>query len=95
VIDGELVDVTDWNMSDRWAAAGDVISTSADLERLLTALFRGRVVPEPQLREMFTVPDVPGARTAAGLEGFELNGKEIWGKTGSPFNHWQLPALDR
>ncbi|WP_073950313.1 serine hydrolase domain-containing protein [Streptomyces kebangsaanensis] len=81
-IDGELVDVTDWNVSDRWAA-GDMISTTADLERLLVALFRGRVVPEPQLREMFTLPDVPDARYAATLERFELNGRVIWGKTGS------------
>ncbi|MEU7426925.1 serine hydrolase domain-containing protein [Streptomyces sp. NPDC040750] len=81
-IDGKLVDVTDWNMSDRWAA-GDLISTTADLERLLVGLFRGRVVPGPQLKEMFTLPDVPGARYSAGLERFDLNGKVIWGKTGS------------
>jgi D-alanyl-D-alanine carboxypeptidase len=81
-IDGRLVDVTDWNMSDRWAA-GDTISTTADLQRLLVALFRGRIVPEPQLKEMFTLPDVPGARYGAALERFELNGKVIWGKTGS------------
>lgn len=81
-IDGRLVDVTDWNMSDRWAA-GDLISTTADLEKLLVGLFRGRVVPEPQLKEMFTLPDVPGARYGAALERFELNGKVIWGKTGS------------
>ncbi|UFR01983.1 beta-lactamase family protein [Streptomyces sp. Go40/10] len=81
-IDGRLVDVTDWNMTDRFAA-GDLISTTADLERLLVGLFRGRVVPEPQLEEMFTLPDVPGARYGAALERFEVNGKVIWGKTGS------------
>ncbi|MEU6668272.1 serine hydrolase domain-containing protein [Streptomyces sp. NPDC046727] len=81
-IDGKLVDVTDWNMTDRFAA-GDLISTTADLERLLVGLFRGRVVPEPQLKEMFTLPDVPGARYGAALERFEANGKVIWGKTGS------------
>ncbi|MEV5388266.1 serine hydrolase domain-containing protein [Streptomyces sp. NPDC052721] len=81
-IDGKLVDVTDWNMSDRFAA-GDMISTTADLERLLFGLFRGRVVPQPQLKEMFTLPDVPGARYGAALERFEVNGKVIWGKTGS------------
>ncbi|MEW2286277.1 serine hydrolase domain-containing protein [Streptomyces sp. NPDC047841] len=81
-IDGELVDVTDWNMSDRFAA-GDLISTTADLERLLVGLFRGRVVPQPQLKEMFTLPDVPGARYGAALERFEVNGRVIWGKTGS------------
>ncbi|MFJ3307965.1 serine hydrolase domain-containing protein [Streptomyces sp. NPDC086549] len=81
-IGDKLVDVTDWNMSDR-RAAGDMISTTADLERLLVGLFRGRVVPQPQLKEMFTLPDVPGARYGAALERFELNGRVIWGKTGS------------
>ncbi|MFF7973531.1 serine hydrolase [Streptomyces sp. NPDC007905] len=81
-IDGRLTDVTDWNMSDRWAA-GDMISTTADLEKLLVGLFSGRVVPEPQLKEMFTLPDVPGARYGAALERFELDGRVIWGKTGS------------
>ncbi|MES9521598.1 serine hydrolase domain-containing protein [Streptomyces capoamus] len=81
-IDGKLVDVTDWNMSDRWAA-GDLISTTADLERLLVGLFQGRVVPEPQLKEMFRLPDVPGARYGAALERFDVDGKVIWGKTGS------------
>ncbi|MGW2461691.1 serine hydrolase domain-containing protein [Streptomyces sp. NPDC001761] len=81
-IDGELVDVTEWNMSDRFAA-GDMISTTADLERLLVGLFRGRVVPRPQLKEMFTLPDVPGTRYGAALERFEVNGRVIWGKTGS------------
>jgi len=80
--DGRLTDVTDWNMSDR-CAASDMISTTADLERLLVALFRGHVVPGPQLKEMFTLPHVPGARYSAALERFELNGKVIWGKTGS------------
>ncbi|GLF96859.1 serine hydrolase domain-containing protein [Streptomyces yaizuensis] len=79
---GQLVDVTEWNMSDRWAA-GDMISTTADLERFLVALFRGRVVPEPQLREMFTLPGVPGATRSAGLERFVINGRVVWGKSGA------------
>ncbi|WP_435215229.1 serine hydrolase domain-containing protein [Streptomyces sp. bgisy034] len=91
-IDGRLVDVTEWNMSDRFAA-GDLISTTADLERLLFALFRGQVVPEPQLTEMFTVPDIDGATMGAGLERFELGGKEIWGKTGArPGYHTVIAA---
>lgn len=93
-IDGRLVDVTDWNMSDRWAA-GDLISTTADLEKLLVGLFRGRVVPEPQLKEMFTLPDVPGARYGAALERFELNGKVIWGKTGSRPGYHTVVAATR
>ncbi|MFB9391926.1 serine hydrolase domain-containing protein, partial [Streptomyces coeruleoprunus] len=93
-IDGRLVDVTEWNMSDRWAV-GDMISTTADLERLIVALFRGRVVPEPQLREMFTVPDLPGATMAAALERHEVNGKVIWGKTGARPGYHTVVAATR
>ncbi|MGW4084660.1 serine hydrolase domain-containing protein [Streptomyces sp. NPDC004822] len=93
-IDGRLVDVTEWNMSDRFAA-GDLISTTADMERLLVALFRGRVVPEPQLREMFTVPDVEGATMGAALERFELNGRVVWGKTGSRPGYHTVVAATR
>ncbi|MFG2552445.1 serine hydrolase domain-containing protein [Streptomyces sp. NPDC048581] len=81
-IDGKLVDVTDWNMSDRWAA-GDMISTTADLERLLVGVFKGRVVPEPQLKEMFAVPKAVDATMGAPFTPFELNGRTIWAKTGS------------
>ncbi|WP_030866033.1 serine hydrolase domain-containing protein [Streptomyces sp. NRRL S-37] len=78
-----LVDVTEWNVADRWAA-GDMISTTADLERLVTALFRGQIVPEPQLREMFTVPaDIEGAAYSAGLTRLELGGTVYWGKSGA------------
>ncbi|MFF4525671.1 serine hydrolase domain-containing protein [Streptomyces bluensis] len=81
--DGRLVDATEWNMSDRWAA-GDMISTTADLERFLVALFSGQVVPEPQLKEMFTVPDIPGATMSAGLKLEKLpNGRQVWVRTGA------------
>jgi D-alanyl-D-alanine carboxypeptidase len=89
---GRLVDVTEWNMSDR-KAAGDMISTTADLERLLVGLFGGKVLPGPQLKEMFTLPDLAGARYGAGLERFEVNGREVWGKTGArPGYHTVLAA---
>lgn len=78
-----LVDVTEWNVADRWAA-GDMISTTADLERLVTALFSGRIVPEPQLREMFTVPaGIEGAAYSAGMTRWEHQGTVYWLKTGA------------
>ncbi|MFF3710472.1 serine hydrolase domain-containing protein [Streptomyces phaeochromogenes] len=82
--DGRLVDATEWNMSDRWAA-GDMISTTEDLERLLFALFRGRLVPQPLLdKEMFTLPDVPNATMSAGLEQFKLDEDTVvWAKSGA------------
>ncbi|MGW4026116.1 serine hydrolase domain-containing protein [Streptomyces sp. NPDC005009] len=78
-----LVDVTEWNVADRWAA-GDMISTTADLERLVTALFGGKIVPEPQLREMFTVPaGIEGAAYSAGLTRWEHQGTVYWLKSGA------------
>jgi len=83
----KFVDVTDWNQADRWAA-GDMISTTADLERLITALFRGRIVPGPQLQEMFTVPaGIEGASYSAGLQRFEYGGKVYWLKSGARYGY--------
>lgn len=82
--DGRLVDATEWNMSDRWAA-GDMISTTADLERFLVALFGGKIVPKPLLeKEMLTLADAPGATMSAGLTLKELpGGRKLWFKTGA------------
>ncbi|WP_327318169.1 serine hydrolase domain-containing protein [Streptomyces sp. NBC_01235] len=84
----EFLDVTEWNQADRFAA-GDMISTTADLERLLTALFRGRIVPEPQLKEMFTVPaGIEGAVYSAGLTRLDApDGKVYWGKSGGRYGY--------
>ncbi|MGM9347404.1 MULTISPECIES: serine hydrolase domain-containing protein [Streptomyces] len=83
----ELVDVTEWNQADRWAA-GDMISTTADLERLLTKLFRGKIVPQPELEEMFTTPrGVPGATYSAGLQYQEVDGQVFWGKSGARYGY--------
>ncbi|MEU3347787.1 serine hydrolase domain-containing protein [Streptomyces sp. NPDC006700] len=82
-----FVDVTDWNQADRWAA-GDMISTTADLERLLRALFHGSIVPRPQLEEMFTVPvGIEGATYSAGLQRFEYGGRVYWIKSGARYGY--------
>ncbi|MEV5506165.1 serine hydrolase domain-containing protein [Streptomyces orinoci] len=95
-----LVDVTDWNMSYTWAS-GDLISTTADLERFMTALFKGRVVPQTELKLMFTVPkvkmhedgrtDTTNAKDAyysSGLTRVQI-GKNtyVWGKTGGTMGY--------
>ncbi|WP_329552690.1 serine hydrolase domain-containing protein [Streptomyces sp. NBC_00696] len=90
-----FVDVTDWNQADRWAA-GDMISTTADLERLITSLFRGRIVPRPQLREMFTVPaGIEGASYSAGLQRFEYGGKVYWLKSGARYGYSAVVVATR
>jgi len=91
----KFVDVTDWNQADRWAA-GDMISTTADLERLITALFRGRIVPGPQLQEMFTVPaGIEGASYSAGLQRFEYGGKVYWLKSGTRYGYSAVVVATR
>ncbi|PTL76006.1 serine hydrolase [Vitiosangium sp. GDMCC 1.1324] len=89
----QLVDITEANPTLGWSAA-EMISTTADLDRFLTALFRGELLPPAQLEEMFTVPDVPtwngtpqdptGGRAyySAGLMRYTLNGIVLWAKSG-------------
>ncbi|MEV7981714.1 serine hydrolase domain-containing protein [Streptomyces sp. NPDC086519] len=92
----EFVDVTEWNQTDRFAA-GDMISTTADLERLLTSLFRGRIVPPgPLLEEMFTVPaGIEGATYSAGLQRFAYEGRVYWVKSGSRYGYSAVIAGTR
>lgn len=91
----EFVDVSDWNQADR-RAAGDMISTTADLERLVTHLFRGDLVPAPQLKEMFTVPSgIDGADMSAGLQRFEYGGQVYWLKSGSRYGYSAVVAATR
>ncbi|MDT0573995.1 serine hydrolase domain-containing protein [Streptomyces sp. DSM 3412] len=96
-----LRDVTVWGVTDGWAA-GDIVSTTADLERFTKALFRGRVVPRgPLLEEMFTVPDVTDHTTgkpaeyAVGLARKVLGGREVWGKTGGRWGYNSAIASTR
>ncbi|MEV8061196.1 serine hydrolase domain-containing protein [Streptomyces antimycoticus] len=87
-----LRDVSVWGATDGWAA-GDLISTTADLERFTRALFQGHVVRGPLLREMFTLPKVADwgtgdpAAYSAGLSMKKLGGREVWGKTGGRWGY--------
>ncbi|MFJ8585496.1 serine hydrolase domain-containing protein [Streptomyces sp. NPDC093595] len=92
----ELRDVTEWGVTDGWAA-GDLVSTTADLERFLVALFRGRVVRGPLLQEMFTVPaGVPGATMSAGLQRYRTDdGRVVWLKTGGRWGYNTVIAATR
>ncbi|MFF0084284.1 serine hydrolase domain-containing protein [Streptomyces canus] len=92
----EFVDVTEWNQADRFAA-GDMISTTADLERLLTGLFRGRIVEQPQLKEVFSVPSgiTDASYSAGGLQRFESDGKVYWVKSGGRYGYNSAIAATR
>ncbi|WP_329297195.1 beta-lactamase family protein [Streptomyces sp. NBC_00659] len=52
-IGGEPVDVTLMNPSEA-GCAGEIISTTADLDRFFTALFSGKLLNEPEFTEMTT-----------------------------------------
>lgn len=96
VLDGRTIDVTVWGHSIEWAA-GNLVSTTADLERFTKALFRGDVVPAAQLEQMFTVPPKEvrmygdakkEANYSMGLTRLDLpGGVVLWGKTGGRYGY--------
>ncbi|MFJ5833117.1 serine hydrolase domain-containing protein [Streptomyces sp. NPDC093089] len=95
-----LRDVSEWGVTDGWAA-GDLVSTTADLERFTRALFAGRVVRGPLLEEMFTLPKVTDLKSgdpaaySAGLSMKRLGGREVWGKTGGRWGYNTAVASTR
>ncbi|WP_326562053.1 serine hydrolase domain-containing protein [Micromonospora sp. NBC_01796] len=96
----ELVDVTNWSQSIT-PAAGDIISTLADLDRFSAALFGGRLLPAAQLNEMFTLPQVDDldgdpAAYSIGLTAFPLpTGETLWVKSGSRYGYSSAIAATR
>ncbi len=68
-----------------YGAQGDMISTTADLDRFITALFRGRLLPPAQLDDMFTIPAVAAGpyRYGMGLLAYTFpDGVAMWGHNG-------------
>ncbi|MFG3468138.1 serine hydrolase domain-containing protein [Streptomyces sp. NPDC047982] len=83
-----LVDATQWDPSWAWAA-GQLVSTNADLNRFFSALLSGRLLPKAQLDQMRTTipagyPFPAGARYGLGLVSTPLScGGVYWGHGGS------------
>jgi D-alanyl-D-alanine carboxypeptidase len=68
-----------------YGAQGAMISTTADLERFITALFGSGLLPPAELADMFTIPAVAAGpfRYGMGLVSYTLpNGVTVWGHTG-------------
>lgn len=91
--DGSLLDITAFDQSLAWGE-GEMISHTGDLDRFLTALFSGELLPPRQLEQMFTLPsdevrmlDGSPARFSAGLQTFTINGITLWGKTGERYGY--------
>ena len=83
---GRLGDITTADTSWAWAA-GQMVSTPADLNRFMRALVGGRVLPRAQLQEMQrTVASTDprsGTRYGLGLMEYTLScGKRAWGHGG-------------
>ncbi|MEV4194644.1 serine hydrolase domain-containing protein [Streptomyces toxytricini] len=87
--DAPFLDATEWDPSWAWAA-GQVVSTTSDLNRFYSALLRGRLVPRAQLDQMRTTvaagrPFAEGSRYGLGLVSTPLScrGAVSWGHGGS------------
>ena len=80
---GPLLDVTIYNPSPWWAA-GNLISTFADLARFFRALLGGRLLPPELLAEMATPNPTspPPFREAMGLEVIDTPGGRLLGHGG-------------
>jgi D-alanyl-D-alanine carboxypeptidase len=97
--DGTLRDFSDYNMSYVWTA-GELISTTADLDRFFRALLGGRLLRPAELAQMrTTVPMDPanpsGAGYGLGLYQVALPCGPVWGHDGIVFGHstisWHSP----
>ncbi len=91
--DASLRDITTYDQSSS-RGEGDMISTTGDLDRMLTALFSGELLPPELLRLMFTLPpddvlmlDGSPARYSTGLQRATVNGVTLWGKTGETYGY--------
>ncbi|MCB5181748.1 serine hydrolase domain-containing protein [Streptomyces antimicrobicus] len=72
--------------ADPWAwAEGGMVSNAPDLERFLTSLLRGRLLPPAQQKLLFEMPShAERGFSRAGVQYYKLpDGTEVWGKTGS------------
>ncbi|MBT2677296.1 beta-lactamase family protein [Streptomyces sp. ISL-14] len=82
---GPTYDVTEFNPALAYGS-GEMISTSADLNRFYSALLRGRLLPPRQLTEMKTtvkLEEAPQAGYGLGLIDRRLScGIHVWGHSG-------------
>lgn len=78
--DGQLADATHINMSWAWTA-GSLVSTAADLARLVEAVTAGELLSDAAQRERLDTLAVPGASIRYGLGIADFDG--LWGHNGS------------
>lgn len=87
-VEGELVDLARVNVSQAWAA-GQLVSTAADLNRFYAAVLDGSLLGEAELAAMLTgVPNGDGTAYGLGIAQETLpDGRVLWGHTGGIFGY--------
>ena len=88
-VDGELVDTAEFNVSQAWAA-GEIVSTAADLNTFYAGLLSGEVVGLGELEAMLTTVDNSGANHGYGLGIMRrvlADGEEVWGHFGGIYGY--------
>jgi D-alanyl-D-alanine carboxypeptidase len=88
-VDGELVDLAEFNASKAWAA-GEIVSTAQDLNRFYAALLTGELLRPAELEAMLTTVDTGdgGGGYGLGIGRVELpDGLVVWGHTGGIFGY--------
>jgi D-alanyl-D-alanine carboxypeptidase len=90
-IAGEWVDLARFNASQAWAA-GEIVSTAADLNRFYAAVLGGELLGEPEQEAMLSVVPVDDSYGyALGIERRRLpDGEVVWGHTGGIFGYQTL-----
>ncbi|HEX6683015.1 MAG TPA: serine hydrolase domain-containing protein [Candidatus Limnocylindrales bacterium] len=89
-----LVDITEFNPSAAWAA-GEMVSTAADLNRFIGALLRGRLVDGHHLRAMTAVTS-PAEDYGLGITLIHLPCGTVYGHDGDfpGYSTWTFATLD-
>ncbi len=83
--DGELVDMTDLNASQAWAA-GALVATAADLDQFYAGLLSGALLGPAELEQMLTV--ATSSDYGLGIRRVELaSGSVLWGHSGGIYGY--------
>lgn len=88
-VEGNAVDITVFNPSIS-GAAGEIVSTVADLNRFFRALLGGRLLHPAEQRQLLTSrPTPPGYDYGLGLMSLKLaDGSRVWGHRGETFGYY-------
>jgi D-alanyl-D-alanine carboxypeptidase len=96
-VDGELVDMAEFNASQAWSA-GAIVSTASDLNRFYAALLTGELLRPAELQALLTtVPaDADFHAGGLGISRLSLPNLVVWGHTGGIFGYrtWSYHSAD-